>query len=140
MQWRLIGLPWRTKPRLLCERALKTESETGAKNEFTFCVGSPIEKTDNARVTNVYKSNKLSETLECFLRTLSNFYHSLKLHYSTNTHCLLKKLQKLPITSYRAPAHFLPKYTVFFLSEAQNPASLYSKNNMIKLITGETIS
>ena len=94
MQWRLIGLPWRTKPRLLCERALKTESETGAKNEFTFCVGSPIEKTDNARVTNVYKSNKLSETLECFLRTLSNFYHSLKLHYSTNTHCLLKKTSK----------------------------------------------
>ena len=42
---RLIGLPWRTKPRLPCERALKTESEKGAINEFTFCLGSPVKKT-----------------------------------------------------------------------------------------------
>ena len=45
---RLIGLPWRTKPRLPCERALKTESETGAINEFTFCLGSPVKKTNSA--------------------------------------------------------------------------------------------
>ena len=48
MQWRLIGLPWRTKPRLPCERALKTESETGVINEFTFCSGSPVKKTNSA--------------------------------------------------------------------------------------------
>ena len=44
---RLIGLPWRTKPRLPCERALKTESETGVINEFTFCLGSPVKKTNS---------------------------------------------------------------------------------------------
>ena len=36
---RLIGLPWRTKPRLPCERALKTESETGVTNELHFVWG-----------------------------------------------------------------------------------------------------
>ena len=38
-------LPWEAKPRLQCKRAYKTESDTGVINEFTFCLGSPIEKT-----------------------------------------------------------------------------------------------
>ena len=52
----MIGLPWRTKPRLPCERALKTESETGVINEFTFCLGSPVKKTNSVRAQEKTKS------------------------------------------------------------------------------------
>ena len=38
-----------TTERLPCERALKTESETGVLNEFTFCLGSPVKKTNSVK-------------------------------------------------------------------------------------------
>ena len=43
----LKKLPWIEKPRLPGERAYKTDSETGVKNDFTFCLGPPIEKTNS---------------------------------------------------------------------------------------------
>ena len=39
-------LPWRVKPRLSCERVLKSGSEKGV-NFFVFCLGSLIEKTNS---------------------------------------------------------------------------------------------
>ena len=43
----LKKLPWRAKPRLPCERALKTVSETGVKSDLAFCLGSLYEKTNS---------------------------------------------------------------------------------------------
>ena len=43
----LKKLPWRAKPRLLCERALKTVPETGVKSDLAFCLGSLNEKTNS---------------------------------------------------------------------------------------------
>ena len=43
-------MPWRIKPRLPCERALKTESETGVVNEFTFYFWVTCQKTNSALV------------------------------------------------------------------------------------------
>ena len=43
-------LPWKTKRRLTCEREQKTESENGVINDITFCLGSPIEKTNSEGV------------------------------------------------------------------------------------------
>ena len=43
----LKKLPWRAKPRLPCERALKTVSETGVKSDLAFCLGSLNEKTNS---------------------------------------------------------------------------------------------
>ena len=43
----LKKLPWRAKPKLPCERALKTVSETGVKSDLAFCLGSLNEKTNS---------------------------------------------------------------------------------------------
>ena len=43
----LKKLPWKAKPRLQRERVYQTDSGTGVKNDFTFCLGPPIEKTNS---------------------------------------------------------------------------------------------
>ena len=43
----LKKLPWTSKPRLPCERAWKSVSETDVKSGLAFCLGSPIEKTNS---------------------------------------------------------------------------------------------
>ena len=48
--WLLKKLPWTAKPRLLCERALKTVSETNVKSDLAFCLGPSIEKTNSASI------------------------------------------------------------------------------------------
>ena len=40
-------LPWREKRKVPCERALKTVLKTAVKNEFTFCWGSSLWKTNS---------------------------------------------------------------------------------------------
>ena len=42
----LKKLPWRAKPRVPCERAYKTVSETAVKSDPAFCLGPTIEKTN----------------------------------------------------------------------------------------------
>ena len=44
----LLKLPWRAKPRVPLERALKTISETGVKSDVAFFLGPSIEKTNSA--------------------------------------------------------------------------------------------
>ena len=46
-------LPWRAKPRLPCETASKTVSETGVKSDLAFCLGSLNEKTNSGIVTSL---------------------------------------------------------------------------------------
>ena len=46
----MAGKPWTTKPRLPCERALKTVSETDVESDLAFCMGPPIEKTTSVKV------------------------------------------------------------------------------------------
>ena len=43
----LKKLPWRAKPRVPKERALKTVSETGVKSDPAFCLGPTIEKINS---------------------------------------------------------------------------------------------
>ena len=43
----LKELPWKAKPRVPCERAYKTVSETGVKSDPAFCLGPPIKKTNS---------------------------------------------------------------------------------------------
>ena len=51
--------------RLPCERALKTESETDVINEFIFCLGSPIEKTNSDRLLRIPPCFFTFDTLQC---------------------------------------------------------------------------
>ena len=44
----LKKLPWRAKPRVPCERAYKTVSETAVKSDPAFCFGPTIQKTNSA--------------------------------------------------------------------------------------------
>ena len=43
-----MKLPWKAKPRVPCERASKTVSDTGVESDPAFCLGPTIEKTDSA--------------------------------------------------------------------------------------------
>ena len=40
-------LPWRAKPRVPLERALKTILDSGVESVVAFCLGSSIEKTNS---------------------------------------------------------------------------------------------
>ena len=48
-EW-LKELPWRAKPRVPRERALKTVSETGVKSDPEFCLVPTIDKTNSDEV------------------------------------------------------------------------------------------
>ena len=51
-----MRLPSRAKPRVPCERAMKTDSEKSVKSDPAFCLGPIIEKTKSENINYIHTS------------------------------------------------------------------------------------